>query len=560
VRVFLERFFLKNRTEDQKTIRELREQLAASKLETQEERKAKEEERKAKEEERKAKEEEKKAKEEAQKTIDDNFKSILDHGLPPMNDEGHGSKSSTSVPTEQQHRSATLIPSDITCLIAEIRNNLTKKGTYTLWTLLNSIEREKFSYGSETDVRSLVNLLMNDVAAALRPLLGDVQITFSAELSTFGDKGDLWVLLLNGVVVGVIEVKKPGTEAMKAPTIIGECFDYMCDIRGFDGLDHVFCILTTYQQWRILWLKDTNDAAKSVIIPEQPEQPAVKLQCFQQLFEDSLPAWPGSAAGDSTSVVARDQTPTKLTAIRGEESRSKFEPTKKGPKREVFGSPVLNWNDPKLVDILASVVLKMVRSPATKLEKIVDLDRQYRLVKEDTWVWTTMKKEFELTFGALPLQSTKNLLLLLPLGHGVNGSAWLAASEESGRVCVAKFLASPGTGDSEVDQWNHIYFDDKKVARVMKLNKKEAVIMPFAKMCTGSVKDQQDDVKDLAVKAIEHFVSKGRQHNDLRWNHVGLVQDRGKTKAVLIDLGNVSEVPQNNEDAKKSMLAALGLS
>jgi len=49
-------------------------------------------------------------------------------------------------------------------------------------------------------------------------------------------------------------------------------------------------------------------------------------------------------------------------------------------------------------------------------------------------------------------------------------------------------------------------------------------------------------------------------HNDLRWSHVGLVEDINETKAVLIDLGDVGEVPPNDEDAKKKMLDDLGLS
>ena len=90
----------------------------------------------------------------------------------------------------------------------------------------------EFSYRSEADVRLPVSMFMNDVAAALRPLLGNIRITFSAELSTFGDKGDLGVFLWKGVVVGVMVVKKPGKVAMTAETIIGECLDSMDDIRG----------------------------------------------------------------------------------------------------------------------------------------------------------------------------------------------------------------------------------------------------------------------------------------------------------------------------------------
>ena len=96
----------------------------------------------------------------------------------------------------------------------------------------------------------------------------------------------------------------------------------------------------------------------------------------------------------------------------------------------------------------------------------------------------------------------------------------------------------------------------------MKLNNKKAIMMPFVKPCFGSVDDQDTVVKKLAQSAVIQFVGKGRKHNDLRWDHVGLCTSRkGKTKAVLIDLGYVSKVgPGEQADARKKMLEALGLS
>jgi len=56
-------------------------------------------------------------------------------------------------------------------------------------------------------------------------------------------------------------------------------------------------------------------------------------------------------------------------------------------------------------------------------------------------------------------------------------------------------------------------------------------------------------------------VSKGRCHDDLRWDHVGLYKDAGGTlAALLIDLGLVKTVEKGQEDkARREMLKKLGL-
>ena len=173
-----------------------------------------------------------------------------------MKNRPSGSESTTSIPAEKDHPKATLHESKATCLIGDIHQHLVKDDTFAIWN--NTLKgKAEFDYGSEDQVRGHVNLVLLDVAASLKGVLGDdFQVGFYSELSTFGDFGDLWVVRANGMAVGVVGVKKPGHQALVHENIIGECFDYMQDVRGFEGLDNVFCILTTYNQWRVLWLTD----------------------------------------------------------------------------------------------------------------------------------------------------------------------------------------------------------------------------------------------------------------------------------------------------------------
>jgi len=232
------------------------------------------------------------------------------------------------------------------------------------------------------------------------------------------------------------------------------------------------------------------------------------------------------------------------------------------PERKVIAGPIFKQTEtghsPELVDVLASVLVKMALSPASKLERVIDLDRQYRMVKEDTWVWSVLPMNFTLTFAEMPPTSTKNFFLLYPLGSGLNGRAWLA-SPEKGKACVVKFprAADRQAVDAEVARWNDVYGPD--TARVILLNKVPAIVMPFVKTCTGGVDTQDEETKNLAKDAVEHMVSKGRRHNDLGWRHVGLCMGGSTKKAVLIDLGNVSQMPVGDPSAKAAMLGALGL-
>jgi len=91
--------------------------------------------------------------------------------------------------------------------------------------------------------------------------------------------------------------------------------------------------------------------------------------------------------------------------------------------RVVCAGPVMAWDHPDLVPTLASVLIKMAFSPATKIDKPIDLDRQYRQVKPDTWVWKTLDRSFTLKFATMPDARTTNFLLLMPLGQGENGIA-----------------------------------------------------------------------------------------------------------------------------------------
>ena len=68
---------------------------------------------------------------------------------------------------------------------------------------------------------------------------------------------------LNGLPILVIEVKRPHTDALANEYVNGQLCDYMCVLRQRYGVNEVFGIITTYDEWKVCWFKDTNEFAAS---------------------------------------------------------------------------------------------------------------------------------------------------------------------------------------------------------------------------------------------------------------------------------------------------------
>jgi hypothetical protein len=395
-------------------------------------------------------------------------------------------------------------------------------------------------YGSESDIARSVRAVLVDVAEALKPVLGELKVSFISELDVFGDRADLWILRRLGVPVGVVEVKRPGrTDAIfNSEYVAGQIFDYMRRLREFHGLDHVFGIVSTYREWRIVWLADCDDAAFN--------DDRTRLLAHSGLQVDlrpPAPAWESWQTPDG-DVVA--------------EAQPQSSPAK---ERVVRAGRVMRWDDPALVVTLASVLLKMVTSPATRLKQLLDPGRKYIKVGEKDWMWAMLPNGTpELRYWPMPNANVATFLLLLHLGDGVNGRAWLAMTL-AGVACVLKFPKESHDSDSlhgEVEIWRTVWGVDG--VRVQQLANKPALVMPYVRTCSAQA-DQTEEVRDATRVAVARMAAAGWRHNDVKWEHVGLYKQAGTLRAVLIDAGDVLSVPpEERADAQAEMLSALGLS
>jgi hypothetical protein len=158
-------------------------------------------------------------------------------------------------------------------------------------------------------------------------------------------------------------------------------------VRTFLGIRWVFGLITTYNEWRICWLANADDAAASP-----------KLDLFLSLPQQPVPN-----------------------------------------KRIVHMSRIYKSDDPTLVVALIHLLHKMQQSPRDPLPlPLVRRDRSYPKMSSTSFTWTKYKPTDDLSYE-LPPSNTHNFFLLQNYHGGGDGHVWLAASA-SGALAVLKFL------------------------------------------------------------------------------------------------------------------------
>lgn len=106
-------------------------------------------------------------------------------------------------------------------------------------------------------------------------------------------------------------------------------------------------------------------------------------------------------------------------------------------KRKVFGSRVYKFNDPELVPMLMTMVLKMLHAPREEIP-ILDKRRRYIVLTESSLYWDGLAGVANLDFSRMPSRAATQLFLLEDMRAGADGRAWLVCSS-TGRVGVLKF-------------------------------------------------------------------------------------------------------------------------
>jgi hypothetical protein len=94
-------------------------------------------------------------------------------------------------------------------------------------------------WNSDEEIRTQVVLAMKDTIEAAG-LQGKIELKIDPGI--FREQPNLWVIMVSGFRIGVVDVKKPGENVMSNPKVWGQLYDYLLRLSSFYGLQHVSCI------------------------------------------------------------------------------------------------------------------------------------------------------------------------------------------------------------------------------------------------------------------------------------------------------------------------------
>ena len=311
-----------------------------------------------------------------------------------------------------------------------------------------------------------------------------------------------------------MEVKKPDKkDILRNHHAQGQLLDHMLRLKSFFGLEHVFGILSTCEEWRVCWMPRSQKAAVAA------EMLAVKEEA-DEVETEAEPVVPG---------------------------------------RVLHGSPVFRWDDPNLSRILCStIILKMYSSPKTEVQ-LIDKDGPCIILDASQWSWGTIAINDESSLYHSLLPSANKFTLLADLREGADRRVWRACTDAGVGCCIKFPLRTKKdeiVGDADQLQlmkdeeanWHAVY--GKNSARLITLCGRPALIMRYFRPLEPQADGALTQEDQAAVKtAIEKFAAKGYMHSDLGLRHVGLLsppkQKRGSKKlepeVVLFDRGRVDE-------------------
>ena len=460
-------------------------------------------------------------------------KSIIDDGLPPI------SRKRSVMPTT----SATSDHAEASITEAEL-------GRLSVSTKRQPISRVWFNHNASAyDGKPLTWSCQSAVTAYVRSVLEDLfsagkflDLTCDLELSLFHSKPDVVILCEFDVPIGVVEIKMASstraTPALSKERILGQVFDYLVHLKNYTGRKDVFGILTTYHQWRVIWLPESDEAARSTTTTavNHIQGPIAQLP-------SDPPNW------------SNPDQPNQLPSIPPLQLQKGVQ-----PERHLHGTSIIEWNDPDLPHILLSAIQKMRSSPMNPVSySELCTDRSYIYVAKDGFQWESVDEEVIPSIEGKVPSHFQHAFLLADLGGGGDGRVWLACTK-SGEVCVLKFSKKGDEQrlEKEKQVWKETWNCD---VIVKQLNDRPVLVMPWVKPCSEE-EYHRDEVQVAVRDAIRTMASAGYMHDDLHWRHVGLYKKDGRLCALLFDLSRTTRINPDQasiDDAIRQMMNELDI-
>jgi hypothetical protein len=400
--------------------------------------------------------------------------------------------------------------------------------------LLQLQGRDKIFYSNEAEIEVHIRNIVQDVLVLLG-IDSDVTLQYQTSLAYVTEgkrkysRSDIWVVKArSGVSIAVIEVKQPGNSKLSNVEVLGQVFDYMSNLRNSFGQCEVFGIVTTLNKWRVVWFPDTYQFATSPL-PSPPNFENLTLQF----------------------------------------------PVESTTQRSLCGSREYSWDDPLLLKLIGTVLLKSSRANY-RVVQLLSSHRAYAILKKENWVWGSIPQNALNLHSsiclALPQQEPTQLLVLRQFHGGADGQVCLALTEDFNLVVVKKFH-EPQICEKEFNMWKSVYGVNVLLTRLVD---SDCLIMPFvfpcvergdefvfdfdmscwgrdpessglndprfdewtAKFLTCTIADQSGKftAQGALNAAVEYLIERKVVHNDIHWRHVALLPVIDSDSAIVVEM------------------------
>ncbi|KAJ8328240.1 hypothetical protein O5D80_003602 [Batrachochytrium dendrobatidis] len=426
-------------------------------------------------------------------------------------------------------------------ILQELKLERLNKTGSLLWTEVVLSDRNTLdNWSGEIDIQTYVKNALKDcsrVCSFLKSLDVYREQTFSfAQImdKKQGNRADAIVFVKDtAFITGVAEVKVPGSNLDDIYQIV----DYMVDLRNSFNVRYVFGVYTTYEEWKILWFEDSQEAAES----------------------DSKKRYDELCLAGSANEYAITEGAVKI-----------------------FQSKTYRFCDPELIECLATLLYKVSRTPVYNPTKFIDDRSRYVYATATSIQYKSLPKRLEYFKYAMPPKQTRNFYILSYFHRGGDGRVVLVTSE-SGNLAVIKFLYHDEDLDAlrkaledEQNRWETLW---QVQCRIVDLNGRSGLLMPFcmpfnphrckfsslqtwnkisskfnydllSEELENCVNTQQLDAYQVspllaAKEALSTVADKLSSHMDLCFRHVALLPKRNSQtdfydfQAILIDLTRV---------------------
>ena len=403
--------------------------------------------------------------------------------------------------------------------------------------------KDFLSYSSEDDIVYYVRIYLENILEAM-----GLDLTISAEIAVKQIRPDLCVLLLGHQLVGVVEVKKPGSREqvdsiLLQPTVLGELFDQMLLVEGFYGMGPVCGILTTGEEWLVAWFEADQEALQET-----------RISTLNSLCTPEKTSASKSSASEETSptgTTPSQKSPQPHTIVNNdEEGDGDADDTTELPElqsRCLITTRVFQQQNASedILQLLCSAFAVMATAYLHHRPGVSRcLFKFHREKPTVTWHPASYDDVYcRVNFNKFPRSNTSALIALEDLGRGSTGKAWLCVTVTTphSAACVLKFNNRQGLSklNNEFNNWKIIYPEFEKMVRLQEWSGSNALMMPH---CAPIATEERAGFRD-AIHALlfANFVNRGLVHPDVRWRNIGQYrnQETMELVPVIFDLHDV---------------------